>query len=255
MAEGAAWPGPPVSYVAMGENSSPRVCEAFARGCGGAVAVDRTLRPGAVALFGSPKLWELLREARAEGRDWYYADHAYFRRLEFYRFTRNAWQHDGRGHADPEILRRLGVTIRPWRRSGGHVLVCPPDRAFAALMGFDAKAWKTETLAVLARHTDRCLRLRERRAANSDVPLADDLADCWALVTYMSNAAVEAVCAGVPVFCSGPCAARRMGGADPAEIETPPMPDGREQWAANLAANQWTLDEIASGACWRAIGR
>ncbi|KKK87688.1 hypothetical protein LCGC14_2750750, partial [marine sediment metagenome] len=36
--------------------------------------------------------------------------------------------------------------------------------------------------------------------------LADDLAEAWCLVTYVSNAAVDAICAGVPAIVTGACA-------------------------------------------------
>jgi hypothetical protein len=61
---------------------------------------------------------------------------------------------------------------------------------------------------------------------------------------------VDALLAGVPVFCTAPCAAQTMGHTDPALIETPLYPDDRERWARVLAANQWTLDEMRDGACW-----
>jgi hypothetical protein len=72
-------------------------------------------------------------------------------------------------------------------------------------------------------------------------------------VCWTSNAAVDAVLAGVPVFCTSPCAAYRMGHADLSKIETPHFPPDREQWAWSLAANQWTLREMASGQCWREL--
>lgn len=243
----------PIAYAAAGERTSPRWCYAFAKGCGGKVRY-RGLKPGPVAMFGSPALWNILSEARAEGRDWYYGDHAYFRRFEYYRVTRNAYQHDGSGCARGRRLEALGVTIGPWRKAGNHVLVCPPDAAFAALHGFDADGWLAGVLDTLGRQTDRPVHVRGRLGAEHGKPLAADLAGAWALVTYTSNAAVEAVIAGVPVFCTGACAASAMGLSDLAAIETPAMPYGRAQWARNLAANQWTFEEMKRGDCWRAIG-
>ena len=72
-------------------------------------------------------------------------------------------------------------------------------------------------------------------------PLAVDLKDCHAVVVHSSNVAVDALLAGVPVFCTVPCAAYRMGYADLSKIESPLYPDDREQWAWNLADQQWTL--------------
>ena len=257
----------PLVHAAPGERTSPRFAEAFAAGCGGAVATNFIGHGGRDwAGFGSPRTWDSLTQARKAGRTFYYGDHAYFRAGRFYRVTRNAFQLTARDFgAEPvdfrgmkaraEGLRRLdalGVDLAPWRRDGAHVLVCPPDDAIGRLMGFDPAAWQADVLGRLRAHTDRPLRIRDRRAAK---PLARDLAGAWALVTWTSNAAVEAVCAGVPVFCTGDCAAAVMGRTDPVNIEYPVYPDGRRDWAAKLAANQWTLDEIAAGDAWWALNK
>lgn len=240
------------STYCVARGTSPKFGRAFARGCGGPLYRDGAYRPGPVAMFGSPPLWDILQRAMREGSDWYYCDHAYFRRNHYYRVTRNAYQHDGSGEAGLERFVSLGIPIRPWRSTGNHVLVCPPDQAFAGLMGFDAQGWLDGVLAELKANTDRPIRIRGRHG--NAAPLLADLTNCWALVTYTSNAAVEAVLEGVPVFCTARCAGLAMGTHDLTLIETPLTPD-REQWAWNLAANQWTMNEIASGQCWRAIGR
>lgn len=242
----------PVTYSVPRELTSPVWCEAFAKGCGGPVETDGILRDRPVALFGSPRLWSLLTQARAEGRTWWYGDKAYFGRGKFYRITRNAFQHDGSGNAGPERFRRFGLSIAPWRTSGSHILVCPPGDRFQRLHGVED--WLERTLETLKTYTDRPIRVRPKPRLIDGNSLAPDLEDCWALVTFMSNTAVEAVLAGIPVFVTGRSAASRMGLDDRSRIESPVMPDGREQWAWNLAANQWTLDEIRSGAAWRAIG-
>lgn len=77
--------------------------------------------------------------------------------------------------------------------------------------------------------------------------MAEDLKGAHALVTYMSNTSVEALLAGVPVFCTGPCAAASMGLHDLAQIEAPYYPDDRQRWFELLAENQWTLKEVAAG--------
>ncbi len=246
----------PTAYEAQGENTSPRWCFAFAQGCGGVNIVSRRLRPGPVALFGSPQIWNpILLQAIHEGRDWYYGDHACFGRYRYYRVTRNALQHHGHGRHRKDSLRRLGINIEPWRKDGEHVVFCPPDQAFTQLFGFDADVWEKNILSELQRHTRRPIVVRRRGQVGRMRPLAEDLQGAWALVTYSSNAAVEAVVRGVPVFCLHECAASAMGLSDLSMIESPAYPDWREQWAANLAANQWTLEEIAAGECWREIGR
>lgn len=243
----------PTSYIALGERTSPRFCSVFSKGCGGGdMADDTILRNGPMALFGSPALWTMFVQAQAEGRTWYYGDHGYFRRGEYYRVTRNKMQHGGHGRAKSVRLDRLGVKIDKWKKGGKHILVCAPDQKFASLMGFNAAMWETDIIRFLAAHTDRPIVVRHRDEYIKS-SLTDQLENCWALVTYVSNAAVEAIMCGVPVFCTSICAASTMGLTDLTKIEYPYRPHWRRQWAANLAANQWTLQEIKDGVCWRAL--
>ena len=244
-------------YTLRVKRRGRRLCDAFAAGSGGQVRLDaRALAPGPAAFYGVPlRLKPLFDAARGDGRTWFYMDNGYFGRGRYFRATRNALQNDGRGAGDTRRLHELGIEIRPWRRAGSHVLVCPPGELFGRVMGFDARAWLETTLATLKRHSDRPIIVRRKPlpGARAQGPLALDLRNCWALVTRTSNAAVEALCAGVPVFATDPCAASAMGLADLSRIEAPVTPEGREAWAACLAANQWTLEEIRSGVCWRAL--
>ena len=79
----------------------------------------------------------------------------------------------------------------------------------------DVEAWQDEVLCKLRAATDRPIRVRHREDLQRLDPFATALDDCWALVTHQSNAAVEALLAGVPVFCTGECAATRMGTTGP----------------------------------------
>jgi hypothetical protein len=82
--------------------------------------------------------------------------------------------------------------------------------------------------------------------------LAQDLAGARCVVTWNSNSGVDAVLAGVPTIAmdKGSMAWAVAGHA----LEIPPTPD-RSAWAHRLAWCQWSKDELASGACWDAIGR
>jgi hypothetical protein len=80
----------------------------------------------------------------------------------------------------------------------------------------------------------------------SKTPLADDLRNCWALVTHSSNVAVDAVLMGIPVFVAPTCPAAPVGNLDLAKLETPDMPD-RARWFDSLMAQQFTVDEMRSG--------
>lgn len=242
----------PVAYCAPNERTSPQWVAAFAKGCGGKSQTLGPLRDGPVAMFGSPQLEPLLFEAQLRGRTWYYGDHAFFGRHQYYRCARNAMQASGlEGDDSPARFNAFGIPIREWRKAGSHILLCPNSDSF--LKRYGAPDWINQTVKALQVRTDRTIRIRWKTDADRR-PLAEDLKDCWAVVTFTSNSAVEAVLAGVPAFCTAQCAGSAMGSANLQEIETPLMPDGRLAWASRLANHQWTFAEMASGMLWSALG-
>lgn len=247
------------NVYSSGHNHSVNVTSAFASGAKLPWLVKASqLAPGGMVTYGALRgLGELLREAQGQGRDWIYLDNGYFRPGHYdgyYRATLNAYQHHGRGDAGPARWEKLGKQILPWRTGGRSVMVCPPGEVYAGLHGFSDAQWLTDTLEVLRQHTDRPLIVRSKPKKGQKIdPLWASLRECHALVAHSSNSAVEALQFGVPVFCSAPCAASLMGSAEFCNIETPAYPDGREQWAWNLAAAQWTLDEMRDGTCWREL--
>ena len=159
-------------------------------------------------------------------------------------------------------IERLGIRVKPWRPAlgpGAHILIAGHSEKHAGTLGYRAQQWETETIAKLRAITKRPLVYRPKPSwldatpiegsKFSHGPLADDLANCWAVVAHASNVAVDALIEGIPVYVeAGP--AKRLSIPSLADIETPPMPDGREQLLADLAYCQWTLDELRSGACW-----
>ncbi|MGE3932360.1 MAG: hypothetical protein AB7F67_03870 [Rhodospirillaceae bacterium] len=237
------------------------------------------LDPGdsTVVMYGFLRgLLPTLRDAQGKGRPWVYLDNGYFRSSDhasnrydgFYRVTRNRYQHPGIVSGDATVLARgekrfrgLGLEIRPERagrlaRTGCHILVVPPGETFANAMGFLAGDWLNGVLVQLDRVTDRPVKVRRK---GSPVPLAEDLADCHAVVTYGSAVAFAALLAAVPVVCDPMCAAFPLawsavgGGLHDIDNAVPPSLPEREAWAYTLAANQWTLAELRSGQCWREL--
>lgn len=245
----------PMTYAAPGERTSPIFCAAFAKGCGGQVQIGGPLRPGPVALWGSPQLWPLFLQAQAEKRTYYYGDNSYFGRGEYYRITRNTLQHDGTGPGNAKRFAAFGLSIQPWRQNGTHIVVCPNSPAHFKLFNQDVNVWLRDVVATLTRHTDRPIRIRWKTRAKA-YPLSHDLEGAWAVVVWSSNSAVEAIVAGVPVFVqSKHAAAYRLGLANLERIEDPIYPDDRtrEQFCHSLAAHQWTAEEIGRGVAWRAL--
>jgi hypothetical protein len=245
----------PVAYGLAGSCTSERWVEAFSQGCGGKVSYNNVMLPNhPVAMFGDPTLHTLLGHARDQGRDWYYGDHAYFRRRVYYRITKNAWQHDTRGEAHPARWERLGIKIEPWRKHGEKILLCPQSSRFFELHGLNHTQWVRDTMEVLHRYTDRPIEIRYKSdGLQTEEHFWQSLHDAYAVVVYTSVAGVQAAIHGVPCFATHECASKYFGTDDLSKIESPVRPDDRERMAWVLANNQWTMEEIAQGLAWEHI--
>lgn len=247
------------AYPIARKAKSMEICRAFVEGCCGALAVNAThLFPGPAFFYGvdesNVNLW---REAKARG-NYYYCDNSYFdpSRQSYFRITRDALQHSGRGESDGSRFAALGITIKPWRDGGKHVVVCPQSVAFMKLVvGQFDRDWFVDAIAVLNAHRPRIpIKVREwdRDKTALAATLGDDLKDALALVTWSSAAAITAILEGVPaVVLSDDCAAKPMS-SSLYRLDEPRRP-AREIWAGVLADNQWTLDEMRSGFTWNAM--
>ena len=239
-------------YPKPGKGKSLQLCEAFAKGAGGRVVkgAPAHLLPGPAAFYDVRGIEHLWRQAMREHRPWYYMDNAYFDKVRglYFRVGKNAVQCDGLGPRDWERWKALGIELAPWRKGGEEILICAQSEEYYTLFG--ETAWVGRTVERLRRHTDRPLKIRRKEVRRA---LAADLKSAFAVVTFTSSSAVEAIIAGVPAFCTGRCASSPMARDDVGHIEWPLYSDDREHWAAALAASQWTLDEIERGVAWRAL--
>lgn len=240
-------------YAQRDKQKSQRVLEAFAAGCGGrmAWADAEFLEDGDVAFYGVRPAWShLWRQAQIEQRTCWYLDNAFFdddRETKF-RVARNVPQRYEFPKRDYPPFHR---PIQRWRDGGEHIVVCPQSSEFMLVVEKFSEQWTDWISRRLRMYTTRPLIVRKKGEKR---PLAEDLKGAWALVTHTSAAANEALIAGIPAFTTGLCAASSMSNHDLAAIERPKCPDGREQWAAAVAAHQWTLDEMRDGKCWRDLG-
>ncbi len=189
---------------------------------------------------------EIMKEVRHSGVPYVFFDRAYFgggpgtNRL---RATFGAYQKNWIEQRPPDRFEKTGVELKPWREDGRHILLVPPSAAIANLFNCEA------LIAILPALLARTGRPVDISVKGDPRPLSKRLEDCWAVVTWTSNVAVEAICAGVPAFVSRYSAAEPVAGTlDQIEnlMKRPPMPE-REAWAWSLAYGEFDLAEIASG--------
>lgn len=233
---------------------------------------------------------DLLREHQVAGVPWGIIDKGYIRRSgphgvemwsrisinETYPLSRIMRP---RPHDRWDILQReAGVGLDPFRENGGEVLLAGSSQKFYSYFGageegrFHSKLirrLKKENRPDVLDVTFRPKPSYEKRMRKEDVlhsygahhvslpdgkggeSIKTALGRARVLVTFASNAACDAILAGVPAVVLGPHVSRPVAGSDLnlADLHWPK--DGvRFQWASSLAYEQWTLDEMASGEAW-----
>src|SRR3990172_5148393 len=217
--------------------------------------------PGLSIVYGIMRgTGEIIQQCEGAGLDYLYCDHSYFDRCRvdyskerwegYYRLVPNHRYFQRSADMPSDRWDKLGIELKPWRKGGSHVVVIPITKWVGAFYGIDPEAWLRRTIATLRQHTDRDIVVKQKDLGQ----LSSALEGAWALVTFASNAAIEAVIQGIPIFTAAVAAAAPMANQRIEEIETPAtcgMAE-RERHLSNLAYQQFTPQEIADGAA-RAI--
>jgi hypothetical protein len=206
-----------------------------------------------------PELRSRIDTWTVTGREFVYWDRGYNRRIfttwlpraesgsGYYRWSRNAFQMRSIRDVPKDRWMALRTPVAPWSEAGKHIVIAKPSATYDAF--HRTGDWLDQTVETLKGHTDRPLVIREKL---SETPLASDLVGAHALVTHQSNAAVEAVIMGCPVFVDQGSAAALVGLTDLSKIETPIYPD-RKPWLCSLGYSQYSEEEITNGVMWRLL--
>lgn len=188
-----------------------------------------------------------------------YADLGYWVRETHYRICVGGWSPQGyvKAGLPADRLESFGLHPKPWNRRGDNIVIAGSSAKSAIEHGLKPMEWEEKAAALLAplgrpivfrpKDTDKMKRPLSG-AAYDEGPLSETLANAWAVVTHHSNTALDALLAGVPAHCETGAAAAFSVPMD--SIGDPPLLEGREQFLADVAWLNWTLDEMRSGACW-----
>ncbi len=159
-------------------------------------------------------------------------------------------------------LSKFRIKIKPWRRSGKQILIAGMSGKGAISQKFQPGEWESLAVEDIKRYSKRPIIFRPKPSCRygikipgcpvspADQRIVDALHNCHAVVTHHSNAAVDAILEGIPAFAIRGVATP-LALDDLSKIEEPLYPDGREQWAADIAYCQWNLNEMATGQVWR----
>ena len=168
-------------------------------------------------------------------------------------------QHNGAG-TWPDLgvdrWQGLGIELAPWRRSGDDIVLLA-TRHMGSNITREPAGWLAETKRQLKERTKRVVRVRAHPGPQAAIPkasLADDLANAHAVVTWGSSAGLKALAMGVPCF-SG--FYKWIG----ASCTYPVSHDLEDTWSGDrlpmfrrVASAMWSIDEIKSGAAFKALG-
>lgn len=255
------------SWVFLSKGGTDEYVNMFAKGCGGEITASDDFcyeqNSNPIVLRGILK-HKIMNRCWQDHRDFYYIDTGYFGNginKVYHRIVKNDLQHDAIHNRPSDRWDRMRIALPRQRRRGSRIIVAAPDEKPCRFYGVDRMRWIADTVTELEKHTDRPIMVRERAPLRIDRirhdPLSQVLAqDTHALVTFNSNAAVESVLAGVPVFVTAPThAAAPVGNKDLGRIEDPywPEQDKLHAWAYHLAYGQFHVSEIANGQAYRIL--
>lgn len=169
-----------------------------------------------------------------------------------------------------QIFKNKGITLKPWRTQGNHILICTQRNGGWSMKGLDVPTWLNNTVNEIRKYTDRPIIVRghpgdryhkqyidQKKYTLSNKPLiAQDFANAHAVITYNSSPGVAAAIEGIPLYVTDPLTetsqASAVANTDLSTIENPKMFE-RETWLAKLAMSHWNNDEVKSGEAWKHI--
>tara|TARA_R110000868_G_scaffold177743_2_gene416782 strand:- start:351 stop:1457 length:1107 start_codon:yes stop_codon:yes gene_type:complete len=137
---------------------------------------------------------------------------------------------------------------RPWRKDGEIIYVIEPGPFAASIMHVDLKTWKYDVAKELRKYTDKRIRFRSKAPKKKRTDLHKELLndDYYCLVNINSNAATEAIWAGVPAITldthiTNPVTRNKL--SDINNLYR----DNIGSWLCMLSYSQFTKEELLNG--------
>lgn len=215
--------------------------------------------------------YKLMQQCWRDGRDFYYMDTGYLGNHPssvnpqgwklWHRVVKNNLQHSAIKHVDNTRFDQLGISIPKKQLLGRDILVVAPSEKPCKFYGTTLDAWIEETVNTLKKYTDRKIIIRDKSKRRQDRVQHNSFVEAvkdniHAVVVFNSNAATEAILAGVPAFVTADVhAAEPVANKNLSVIEQPfwPNSDLIYQWACSLAHGQVHVAEMKSGQAWHII--
>lgn len=252
-------------WIFLSKKGNDEYINLFARGSGEQPTVLETWNydssDNPLVLRGILK-YKIVQRCWADQRPFLFMDSGYFGNRPnpnnpggwkvWHRVVPNNYQHGDIIPRPPDRWERLNIRLKP-RQQGTRILIAAPDEKPCIVYDVDLQQWLNQTVETIKKFTDRPIEIRHRNPDRQHRQLNDfteALRDVHCVVTFNSNAAVEAVMAGVPVYALAPCsAAAPVSNRDFEKIDNPwfPNDDIRQAWCQHLAYGQFHNNELSNG--------
>jgi hypothetical protein len=210
-----------------------------------------------------------------QGRDFYYIDTGYVGNFPsignpkgskiWHRVVKNKMQHDIIEDAPSDRWEALvkqdpNLEFKGWKKYNQKILFVPPNPKACKAFNIDYDKWMEETKQEIQKYSDLPIETRikgSRTDRNHKNTIYDALQGAYAVVTFNSIAALEAVLFGVPAFVAVPCVASPLSSNNLEKLQDPfyPSEDLIKKQCYNLAYGQFTVDEFKKGTAWQIINQ
>lgn len=207
------------------------------------------------------------------GRDFYYIDTGYVGNFPspgnpsgkkvWHRVVKNKMQHDIIQDAPDDRWKRLlkqdpNLEFTGWKKYENKILFVPPNPKACKAFDINYDKWMEETANEIKKHIDLPIETRikgSRTERNHENTIYDALKGAYAVVTFNSIAALEAILYGIPAFVSVPCAASPLTSNDLTKLKNPFYPSKEliDQQCNNIAYGQFTVEELQNGTAWKIL--
>ena len=173
-----------------------------------------------------------------------------------------------------KLSANLGISLKPYRSTGNHILLCLQRNGGWSMRGLPVMDWINQTIYEIRKYSSRHIIVRAHpgdkkvesylkinhpnTSVSRNKRLLDDFKNAWATVVYNSSPSVASAIEGIPIFLTDShpeySQSQDVANFDLSKIENPNMPD-RQVWIEKLSMCHWNFDELKSGEAWQFFKR
>lgn len=173
---------------------------------------------------------------------------------KWHRLERNHIHYGNFFDAPVDRLGNFAAFPQPWRTGGDKILIVEPGPFAAGILHVDLKRWKYDIVRELRQYTDKKIYFRPKADKKVRTNLYKHLCneDYHCIININSNAATEAIWAGVPVITLGKHITGPVTRNSLSDINNLARPN-LAPWLAMLSYSQFTYEELVNGTAARIV--